>query len=336
MTVIGIIGCTSLLVCAFGLNDSMNELTEWNFDHINHYDSELIIDHDADSSAVDEVVKAVDGEKIMKTVIEIESPNVKRQGTLLVLDEGDMITPTDDNWDKVEIGDYEVSISKKMAELLDVGVGDSIKGHIFDSNRWIEIKIDKIHADPNTQGIVMLKDTYDDLNLNYTPTSIITSEHVDKNYSVIKAYNTKESRIGNWQGLTQAAWLLIYVLTAFASILAVIVLYNLGLLSFTEIEKEIATLKILGFRTKDLRKLLLTQNLWFTTIGFILGVPLGDYLLKTIWMSSGDSYYIIPSISITTLLLTAIITFSLSILVNLMFSGKIKRLDMVETLKNGE
>lgn len=336
MTVIGIIGCTTLLICAFGLNDSMNQLTEWNFGHINQYDSELIIDTDAGSSAVDEVAKSVDGEKVMKTGIEIESSTVKKPGTLLVLKETDLITPTDDDWNKVEIKNDEVSISKKMAELLGVGVGDSVKWHLMDSNKWIEIKIDKIHADPNTQGIVMLKDTYDDLGLNYTPTSIITSEHVDKNYSAIKAYTTKESRIGNWQGLTQAAWLLIYIMTAFASILAVIVLYNLGLLSFTEIEKDIATLKILGFKTKDLRKLLLTQNLWFTTIGFIVGVPIGSYILKTMWQSSGDSFYLIPSISLTTLVLTGIITFSLSIGVNLMFSGKIKKLDMVESLKNNE
>ena len=113
-----------------------------------------------------------------------------------------------------------------------------------------------------------------------------------------------------------------------------IVLYNLGLLSFTEIENQIATLKILGFKTKTLRKLLLTQNLWFTAIGFILGIPLGSYILKIMWMSSGDSFYLIPSISLTTLVLTGIITFSLSILVNLMFSGKIKKVNMVESLKN--
>ena len=336
MTIIGIIGCTSLLICAFGLNDSINELTEWNFEYINHYDSELIIDSDADSSAVDEVAKEVNGEKIMKTVIEIESSTVKKHGTLLVLDGGDQITPTDDDWNRVEIGDDEFSMSRKMAELLGVGVGDTVRWHLMDSNRWIEIKIDKIHADPNTQGLVMSKDKLEDLGLNYTPTSIMTSEHVDKNYSAIKSYTHKESRIGSWQGLIQAAWLLIYILTAFASILAVIVLYNLGLLSFTEIEKEIATLKILGFKTKTLRKLLLTQNLWFTTIGFILGVPIGSFILKTIWKSSGDLYYLIPSISITTLIITGIITFSLSIIVNLMFSGKIKKLDMVETLKNGE
>ena len=97
------------------------------------------------------------------------------------------------------IKDDEVSMSKKMAELLGVDAGDTVRWHMIDSNRWIEIKIDKIHADPNTQGIVMSKNKLEDLGLNYTPTSIITAEHVDKNYSAIKSYTTKESRIGSWQ-----------------------------------------------------------------------------------------------------------------------------------------
>lgn len=131
-------------------------------------------------------------------------------------------------------------------------------------------------------------------------------------------------------------WLLIYILIFFAALLAIVVLYNLGLLSFTEIEREIATSKVLGFKTSALRKLLLTQNLWFTAIGFILGLPVGYMILDVMWASSGDSFYILPSITLSNLLLTAVITFALSIFVNSMFSRKIKRLDMVESLKSGE
>ena len=182
----------------------------------------------------------------------------------------------------------------------------------------------------------MSSDKLDDLGLNYTPTSIITSEHVDKNYSSIKSTNSMKDMTSSWDELTESMWLLIYILIFFASLLAVIVLYNLGLLSFTEIEREIATLKVLGFKTSSLRRLLLTQNLWFTTIGFILGLPVGYYILSIMWESSGDSFYILPSISLTNFLLTAIITFALSIIVNLMFSRKIKKLDMVGSLKGVE
>ena len=266
----------------------------------------------------------------------MESQSVKKSGVLLVLDGTDLVTPTDEEWNKIELKNNEVSISQKMADLLGVNVGDTVKWHIMDSDKWVKTKINKIHAEPNSQGLVMSKDKLEDLGLNYTPTSIVTADTVNENFSAIKSSSSRESRIGGWQNIIMAVWILIYVLILFASILAMVVLYNLGLMSFTEIEKEIATLKVLGFKTDALRKLMLTQELWFTTIGFILGIPLGYYILQTMLASTGDSYYILPSLSITNVLLTGIITFSISILVNLMFSKKIKSLDMAESLKSGE
>lgn len=82
---------------------------------------------------------------------------------------------------------------------------------------------------------------------------------------------------------------MVSILIFFAALLAVIVLYNLGLLSFTEIEREIATLKVIGFETNNLRKLLLTQNLWFTSMGFVLGIPFGYLLMKSMTDSAGPS-----------------------------------------------
>lgn len=336
MTIIGVIGCTALLVSAFGMYDGMNDLKEWEFNQINHYDSKLVIDEEASISEIDNVAKEVNGDKIMENSIEIESDSAKKSGSLLVLNHTDLVTPTDYDWNKIKIEDDEISISQKMADMLDVGVGDTVKWHIMGSDKWVKTKINKIHADPTSQGLIMSSDKLKELDLNYTPTGIVTTEHIDRNYSTIKTTNSMNDMTSSWDELTEAMWLLIYILIFFASLLAVVVLYNLGLLSFTEIEREIATLKVLGFKTGALRKLLLTQNLWFTTIGFLLGIPVGYYILKVMWESSGDSFYILPSISLTNIILTAAITFSLSIFVNLMFSRKIKKLDMVESLKSSE
>lgn len=336
MTIIGVIGCTALLVSAFGMYDGMNDLKEWEFNQINHYDSKLVIDDEASISEIDDVAEEVGGDKIMEGAIEIESSSAKKSGSLLVLNHTDLVTPTDYDWNRIDIKDDEVSISQKMADMLGVGVGDTVKWHIMGSDKWVNTTIDKIHSDPTSQGFIMSSDKLEDLDLNYTPTSIVTAEHVDKNYSAIKTANSMKDMTSSWDELTEAMWLLIYILIFFASLLAVVVLYNLGLLSFTEIEREIATLKVLGFKSGALRKLLLTQNLWFTAIGFLLGLPIGYYILKIMWESSGDSFYILPSISITNFLITGVITFSLSILVNLMFSRKIKKLDMVESLKGVE
>lgn len=336
MTIVGVMGCSALLVCAFGMYDGMNDLKEWEYTQINHYDSKLVIEEDTAQSEIDDIADKVNGDEIMEGAIEIESDSAKKSGSLLVLNETDLITPTDYDRNHVEIKDNEVSISEKMAKMLDVDVGDTVKWHIMGSDKWVDTKIDKIHADPISQGFIMSSDKLDDLDLNYTPTSIITSEHVTKDYGGVKAANSMNNMTSSWDELTESMWLLIYILIFFAGLLAIVVLYNLGLLSFTEIEREIATLKVLGFKTSALRKLLLTQNLWFTAIGFVLGLPVGYYILAIMWESSGDSFYILPSISPTNFLLTLAITFALSIMVNLMFSRKIKKLDMVESLKGVE
>ena len=121
-------------------------------------------------------------------------------------------------------------------------------------------------------------------------------------------------------------------LSIFSCVLAVVVLYNLGLLSFTEIQRELATLKVLGFDSKSLRRLLLTQNLWFSTIGFLLAIP-GAYLLIGIMMgSTGDDYRFPINIYLWNFAVSFIITYGLYVLVNLAFSRKIKNVNMVESL----
>ena len=314
MTIVGVIGCSALLVCAFGMYDGMNDLKEWEYNQINHYDSKLVIEENATDSQIDDVASDVNGDKLMESAIEIESDSAKKSGSLLVLNDANLVTPTDYDWNKVDIKDDEVSISQKMADMLGVGVGDKVKWHIMGSDKWVNTTVDRIHADPISQGFIMSADKLEDLDLNYTPTSIVTEKHVNESYDGVKAANSMSDMTGSWDELTESMWLLIYIL----------------------ILREIATLKVLGFKTSALRKLLLTQNLWFTAIGFVLGLPVGYVILAIMWQSSGDSFYILPSISLTNFLLTAVITFALSIMVNLMFSRKIKKLDMVESLKSGE
>ena len=182
----------------------------------------------------------------------------------------------------------------------------------------------------------MSPEALEDSGLNFQPTSILSSENVSDNYSSIKSVNTLNSMKNSWDKMTESVMMMVSILIFFAVLLAIVVLYNLGILSFTEIEREIATLKVLGFKTRDLRKLLLTQNLVFTSIGFILGIPLGFYLMTLMMDATGDSFYYVPSLTWGNIILSAIITFSVSIFVNLLFSRKIKNLNMVEALKDVE
>ena len=336
MSVAGVLGCTVIIIASFGCMDSFDEMKEWTYDDINHYDSKLVLEENATDSQIDNIVDEVDGEKLMEGSIEIKSGDIKKSGLLTVLDDNELITPTDDDENPIEIGDDEVCISHKMAELLGVGVGDTIKWHTMGSDKWISSNVDKIYADPTSQGIILSKDKLEDFDKDYNPTSILSSQNVTDNFTGVKTVLSSDTLTESWDQMMESSMSIVYLLVVFATLLSVIVLYNLGLLSYTEIKRELATLKVLGFKTSKLRRLLLTQNLWFTTIGFVIGVPLGIAVLQYLFGTMGDSFYLPVHLSLKTLVVTFLITYVVSVLVNLMFSGKLKKLDMVESLKDNE
>ena len=80
MTIIGVMGCSALLIGAFGLYDGLNDVKEWEYSQINHYESKLIIDDNASISQIDKVASDVNGDKIMDERIELESGNAKKIG----------------------------------------------------------------------------------------------------------------------------------------------------------------------------------------------------------------------------------------------------------------
>ena len=333
MTFLGVVGCTMLLISAFGLNDGINDSQDWYFNEINHFESKLVIDNDADLSQIDEVAKKVNGSEMMESSIDIESNNAKTSGTLLVLNDTNLITPTDENHERINLNDYDVLISKKMADSLDISIGDTINWHIKGSDKWVNVTIDKIHADPASQGLVISADKLDEFGLNFTPTSIITSEHVEGEYDGIKATNTLEDMKDSWNELYQSVLLLISILMFFAIVLAVVVIYNLLALSFLEMEYDITILKILGFNNRSLIKLLAIQSLFFISLGILLGIPLGYYLQTMMWASSSKRFYQVASLSSANLLSTGLIIFAVAIIVNLIFFYKIKKLDGLRNLK---
>ena len=336
MAIVGVMGCVALLISAFGMNDSMENIKHWEYDDISHFESKLIIESGASLSDIEDVRKEVNGSTIMEQAIEIKGHGNEKTASLLVLNDTTLISQTDKDGNPINLSSTDISLSAKTAESLNVGVGDTIEWHVVGSDDWVSCKITNIHGEPLSQGIILSKEKFDDLDLNYTPTSIITAENVEGNHDSIKSITTLNEMKNNWDEMSGSVMMMVSILIFFAILLAIVVLYNLGILSFTEIEREIATLKVLGFKTGDLRKLLLTQNLVFTFIGFILGIPLGFYLMTLMMNAAGDSLYYIPSLTLGNILLSGVITFIVSIAVNLLFSSKIKNLNMVEALKDVE
>ena len=339
MSVFGVFACALLVMSAFGMCDSINDVADWQYDQIYNFNSKLILDENITDSQLDLVLDDTNGEGMMEEAIELKYKGNKKTGTLTVMNKSEFYRVTDSNRNYIELDPDGIAISDKMAEVLGLKVGDKVRWHVAGNPKWIDSEITETYSIPFGQGMIMSPETFDKEggdDYNYSANVVLTKENVQKNYTGVSSITTREDIEKGWDVMTEPLNMMVSVLTTFAVVLAVVVLYNLGLLSFTEIQRELATLKVLGFNSKSLRRLLLTQNLWFSTIGFILAIP-GAYLLIGIMMgSTGDDYCFPINIYLWNFAVSFIITYGLSVLVNLAFSRKIKNVNMVESLKSNE
>jgi putative ABC transport system permease protein len=129
---------------------------------------------------------------------------------------------------------------------------------------------------------------------------------------------------------------LFYMMMIFAVITVVVVLYNAGNLSFHERLKEFATLKVLGLSTKKIRRILNQENIWFAVIGIVIGFPFGKPSLLAMMNSNGDNFDYYINLPVYLYALSGASILVVAIAVSLLFSKKIKKLDMVGTLKGLE
>ena len=339
MSIFGVFACALLVMSAFGMVDSINDVEDWQYNQIYNFNSKLILDENITDSQLDHILEETNGEGIMEEAIELKYKGNKKTGTLTVMNQSEFYRVTDSNRNYIELDPDGIAISDKMAEVLGLEVGDKVRWHVAGNPKWIDSEITETYSIPFGQGMIMSPKTFEKEggdDYNYSANVVLSKENVKENYTGVTSITTSEDIRSGWSIMTEPMDMMVSILTTFAIVLAVVVLYNLGLLSFTEIQRELATLKVLGFNSKSLRRLLLTQNLWFSTIGFLLAIP-GAYLLMGVMMgSTGDDYCFPINIYLWNFILSFIITFGLSVLVNLAFSFKIKKVNMVESLKSNE
>ena len=325
MAIVGVLGCSALVVCALGMNDSLQDIIVWQYEDINLFESKINLDKDISHEYRKNIENKYEAEGILEDFIEIKANNIKKTGNLTVKDNVSLIRETNEYREFIELPNDKISLSYKMAKSLGVKVGDNIEWHIYNDEKWIKSEVGEIYRDPTTQGIKMSKELYEKLGYEYRETAYLTSKSVDEKVKGAESISTKLDLRESYDKMTEGMNIMIYVLIIAAVLLAVVVLYNLGVLSFTESERELSTLKVIGFKSKKIRRLLLTQNIWLTCIGIIVGIPLGKFLIDYIMSFMGDSLDMMTIIKTKSIIYSILFTFTLSIFVNLMFSKKVKK-----------
>ena len=336
VTVTGIIGCTVLLICGFGMNDGMYELEHWQFTGINHYNSQIVLEDNANSSQIDSIADRYDGTEVMTSSIEIKHNGIEKTTTLQSYNATGIITPNNQYENQIPYDNNSVLLSIKSAELLGVDVGDRIQWHIYGQDKWVNSTVTGISADPSTQGLVMTPHKLDELGINFTPSTVVSYDRdIDENLTGISTVNHVDDLERSWNELTGVFYLIVGVLLVFSLVLAIIILYSLGMLSFIESERSFATLKVIGFKSKAIQKIFLTKNLFLSIVGFIIGVPLGLYVLRLMLDTAGENYYYPNTYSPLSIVYSFVIVIFVSLAVNLLLSRQIRRINMVKSLKKG-
>ena len=225
----------------------------------------------------------------------------------------------------------------RIADEFDLAAGDTFTVSPYGSDEEYSMKVNGI-IQSVSESIVITDEYAESLGIPRTADSVYTPVQKAEIPSdgAIKSVQSKQAIIDSFDTFTEIMDLMIFVLIFAAVILCTVVLYNLGVMSYAERYREMATLKVVGFKDKKIAKLLISQNLWITFVGVLIGLPGGYLTLSVLMKLLASEYEMRTVIGPLTYAVSIILTFGVSLAVSVMIAAKNKKIDMVEALKGAE
>jgi len=339
MAIVGITGCTMLMLCAFGMMDTMKSYLSWEFDKISNFEYKLSLSNNYTDDQFTNITEKYGNETSESFGIEIKNVDKKETNTLTVNDAPNKLKYTNHNKEYMDLKDDGIYITEKLSEKYGLKVGDEITWHIFGDDNWYTCKIAGLNRDPQNQQLNMTRKYYESLGLTYKADTVYTDENLI-NTKTIDGVDTIQSIATLKQGMEsmlETTETMVVLLIVVSAILGFVIIYNLGILSFTEKQYQFATLKVLGFKDKQIKNIFVKQNLWLTVAGIVIGLPLGFWMLDYIFKSAlGENYDFNAYINLVSYLYATVGSLVVSVVVNKVLSRKVKRIDMVTSLKGNE
>lgn len=342
-TIMGVVGVASscmLIVCALGMLNSMNYFIDLQFEKIYNFDYKLNLMENLSDEELESIESIYGNESSKSYGIEIKNEDGKESNNLFVTDASDYIRFVDnkDNFIKLD-NDEGVYITYKLAKNENKKVGDTITWHIYGSDTYYTSKIVGLNKDPQNQNISATRKYLESLGIKYTPDSIYTNKDLKdvsniKNVTVIQDKDALKESMDSMLSMIKT---MLTLIIGIAAVLGIIIIYNLGILSFTEKEYQFATLKVLGFSDKKIKGIFIKQNNWIAIMSIIIGLPLGYYLTDWLFKTAIEEHYDFgANIKPLTYIIALIGTFVISYLVSKFLARKVNKIDMVSSLKGNE
>ncbi|OON86235.1 hypothetical protein BXO88_08115 [Oribacterium sp. C9] len=342
-TVAGIIGvtlCTALLLTAFGMDELDKGVSKWQYTRLTPANFEIGFAPNTSYSTVYDYSRRYKGQMVEKIQTDVNKNDEKGLYYVTVMDEGNLYRFQDASGKYVGLPDSGVAVSSKVMEEMELRIGDIISFRIPGVKEKFKAKIYSVFKAPDEQGIAMKRKFFESINGEFKPNLLYTNMTVPKRYitereEIISVFE-KEEYIRAMKLKSAATDQEVYYIMIIAVMLGIVVMYNLGILSFVEKIREVATLKVLGFSTKNIRWILNQQSIIIDGIGTVIGLILGKQILVFTMSNIDYSTDYIYKISFKPYLISIMVSFILSITVNAIISSRAKTINMVEALKGVE
>ena len=361
MTIFGIGGCMGLMLVGFGLKDSISSIVPLQYEDIQLYDGNVILQSDVTMQEKQEVYEALEkNSQVVATAedllqkITIEHDGVSKEVYLNVPENvekfSDFVVLQDRTTkEKYQLTDKGAVLTEKMAKELGVSAGDTVTNK-EENEKERTVKISQICENYMSHYLYMTPAVYKaaygkepEYNSIYYRTEGRTTKEAEsvgeaalKLDGALSVSYTTELR-QQVDDMLQSLDIVIVVLIISAGMLAFVVLYNLNNINITERKRELATLKVLGFYDKEVTEYVYRENILLTLIGSVFGMLLGKILHRFIIVTVEiDSVMFGRNINTISFVYAFLLTVVFSLFVNGVMYFKLKKINMVESLKSVE
>ena len=360
MTVIGIACCMGLVLMGLGLHDSIGVIADKQYAEISHYDASVSLTAEYDAGTAAEIVDAVSeltpsasGLAFYEKTVELSGAGTSHEAVLEVpLSEENIAEYFTFRHRTTRRGisfpESGALISEKTANFLDVKKGDVIKVRI--GGESAEVRIADIYENYIGHYLFLPRAEYETLFGQETVFNRIFMTYPALSEEEENLLGSRLIATDRVQGVTFIAdtldWAtdtlsslntIIYIVLAAAALLAFVVIYNLNIINIAERNRELATLKVLGCYDREVAAYVYRENIFLTLLGTLLGIGVGVLLHRYIIVSvEVDLIMFSRSIAPLSFLLGTLITLFFSAVVNLLMYYRLKKIDMIESLKSVE
>ena len=350
MTIIGVAGCTALLLTGLGLRDSISDIIDKQFNSVMNYDFAVYY---TNKNGADSVISKSDvDDSIMCYQKNHEISNKDNvQDAYVVVPEhadkfGEFISLTNrKTGEKYNLKNNQCLITEKLAKLLNVNKGDSITLNINDAE--FKVNVNGVVENYAYHYVYLSNDLYTNLTKSNIEYNTAFCKYDGKNEDEvaksllksgkIKGVNLNSDSEESFTDIIKILNIVVMVLIISAAALSFVVVYNLSDINITERKREIATVKVLGFTKKEAYKYIFDENIILSLIGTAVGLGLG-YLLAMYVINTAEINEVMFGRTIYPLsfVLSALLSIIFTFVISLMMRPKLNKVNMVEALKSVE